>query len=127
MPDAASNLASSVLPVTPPADEPESPPVEQPDEPKEPNICLSADQLKAAGVEGLSEGDTFTVTIHGTVTDTDENGYVEASVESADTGSKADKPMDEDEGEEPTPDIPLKLVKKPRQRVMSPAQVGMEE
>lgn len=82
-------------------------------------ITLTKDQLAAAGLDDLAEGDTFTVTITATATNVDDNG-VEAEVGDASEGEvHSDEPggsSDEDAG-----------FQKPRSKIeMGPKDTGMK-
>lgn len=62
-----------------------------------PGLTLTPDQLASAGLVDLMEGDTFTVTITGTVTSAD--GDLVAEITSATGGSLAGNEMPEEMGE----------------------------
>lgn len=65
-----------------PADQPsESPDATDGDDANEPKLSLSKTQLEQAGLGDLQEGDSFTVTMRGTVTETDDASGVVADVD----------------------------------------------
>lgn len=51
------------------------------DNAEEPKLSLSKTQLEKAGLGDLEEGDSFTVTLHGTVTETDDASGIVADVD----------------------------------------------
>lgn len=53
-------------------------------------IKLSAEQVKAAGLDSLAMGDSFTVTITGTITDSDPDDGITADVTDASEGERND-------------------------------------
>lgn len=82
-------------------------------------ITLTKDQLTAAGLDDLAEGDTFTVTITAKVTSMDDNG-AQADVSDASEGEvHSDEPggsTDEDTG-----------FQKPKSKIeMGPKDTGMK-
>lgn len=60
-------------------------------------INLSTEQVKAAGLDDLSEGDNFTVTITGTVTSSDPDTGITATITDASEGER-NNGADEDGG-----------------------------
>lgn len=86
---------------SPPLDSP-TPPLPSLGDPmasKASNIKLTADQLQGAGLDGLQPGDSFTVTITGTVTDNTDG--LSAAVTMA---SQGEKETDEPGGDQPPDD-----------------------
>lgn len=63
-----------------PADKP-SDGADSPDEGDEPKLSLSKTQLEKAGLGDLQEGDSFTVTLHGTATETSDASGIVADVD----------------------------------------------
>lgn len=64
-----------------PADKPSDSPDSDTTDTDQPKLSLSQDQLEKAGLGDLQEGDSFTVTLHGTVTETDDASGVVADVD----------------------------------------------
>lgn len=86
-------------------------------------FSLTSEQLDAAGLTDLQVGDSFTVTITGTVTDTTDG--IKADIESASDGNKTDV-TDPDDGAM-NPDDSAPPVKKPQSRVVGPKEAGFED
>ena len=81
----------------------------------EPGLTLTPEQIGAAGLDGLMEGDTFTVTITGTVVSAD--GQLQADITEASNGQ-----MQQAELGEPATMAPASNPKPPG--VQSPSQAG---
>ena len=77
----------------------------------QPGLTLTPDQLASAGLVDLMEGDTFTVTITGTVTSAD--GDLVADITSATGGKLAGSEMPEAMGEIPGEAEPENEMMKP--------------
>lgn len=85
------------------------------------SIKLTMDQVKAAGLDSLSPGDNFTVTITGTVKTMDDAG-LDATISDASMGEMS---TDEDGGDEPTDEEGAKFDKPKSKIEMGPGKMGL--
>lgn len=106
----------------PPAPPEPAEPVTPEAAPEAPGFSLTPEQLLQAGiVDPLQVGDSFSVTINGTVVD-NANG-ITADIDSVTGGMKADPAIDgEPEGDEPP--LPEPPPVRPRSRVIGPDEAG---
>jgi hypothetical protein len=72
---------------SPSAENAETDGADQQGEDQEAKITLSKEQLEAAGLRDLEEGDAFTVTLHGTVTDKGDAEGITADIDSLEDGT----------------------------------------
>lgn len=90
-----------------------------------PTFSLNPDQAVAAGLANMQPGDTFTVTIHGTITD-NTNG-ISANIDNAIDGAQVSPVEAQPEEGEAEGGVPPAMQPKPKQQVMGPKDLGLTD